>query len=109
MMGQERKDVNRTAAFCHTTLVVILLASYALEVAKGARTIGYYAVFAALAVVPVVAEWILYKQDPANKYIKHVLGFGYSIFYIFVIFTTTNVTVFTFAIPLYIVITLYSD
>lgn len=109
MMGQERKDVNRTAAFCHTTLVVILLASYALEVAKGARTIGYYAVFAALAVVPVVAEWILYKQDPANKYIKHVLGFGYSIFYIFVIFTTTNVTAFTFAIPLYIVITLYSD
>ncbi len=37
------------------------------------------------------------------------LGFGYSIFYIFVIFTTTDVTAFTFAIPLYIVITLYSD
>ena len=80
-----------------------------LEVAKGARTIGYYAVFAVLAVVPVVVEWILYKKDPANLYIKHVLGFGYSIFYIFVIFTTTNVTAFTFAIPLYIVITLYSD
>lgn len=108
-MGQERKDVNRTAAFCHTVLVVILLASYALEVAKGARTIGYYAVFAVLAVVPVLAEWIFYKRDPASRYIKHILGFGYSIFYVFVIFTTTNVTAFTFAIPLYIVITLYSD
>lgn len=108
-MEQERKEVNRAAAVCHTVLAVILLASYALEVAKGARTLGYYAVFAALAVLPVAAEWILYKQNPANQYIKHILGFGYSIFYVFVIFTTTNVTAFTFAIPLYIVITLYSD
>lgn len=108
-MEQERKDVNKAAAFCHTALVVVLLASYALEVAKGARTIGYFTVFALLAVIPVVAEWILYKGDPANHYIKHILGFGYSIFYIFVIFTTTNITAFTFAIPLYIVITLYSD
>lgn len=108
-MRQERKDVNRTAAFSHTVLAVVLLAAYALEVAKGARTVGYYAIFAALAAVPVIVEWILFKKDPANPYIKHILGIGYSIFYIFVIFTTTDVTSFTFAIPLYVVVTLYSD
>lgn len=108
-MERERREVNRAAAFCHSVLAVVLLASYALEVAKGDRTIGYYAQFATLAAVPVIIEWVLYKKDPANKLIQHILGVGYSIFYIFVIFTTTNVTAFTFAIPLYIVITLYSD
>lgn len=108
-MERERKEINRTAIFCHTALVVVLLASYALEVAKGARTIGYYVIFAILAAVPVVIEWILYARNPADMKIQHILGTGYSIFYVFVIFTTTNVTAFTFAIPLYIVITLYSD
>lgn len=108
-MERERKEVNKAAVFCHTVLAVILLGSYAMEVFKGARTIGYYAVFSILALVPVILEWVLYKRDPADRKIQHILGFGYSIFYIFVIFTTTDVTAFTFAIPLYIVVTLYSD
>ncbi|MCI8775314.1 MAG: hypothetical protein HFI50_15600 [Lachnospiraceae bacterium] len=108
-MEQERKEVNKAAVFCHTVLAAILLAAYALEVSKGSRTIGYYAVFAVLALTPVIIEWILYHGNPADRKIQHILGFGYSIFYIFVIFTTTDVTAFTFAIPLYIVITLYSD
>ena len=108
-MGRERTEINKAAAFCHSALVTVLLVSYALEVVKGARTIVYYAIFAALALIPVIAEWALYKKDPASKYIQYILGTGYGIFYIFVIFTTTNVTAFTFIIPLYIVITLYSD
>lgn len=108
-MERERKEINRAAAFCHSVLAAVLLISYALEVVKGARTIGYYIIFAVLAIVPILMEWILYKRNPASEQIQHVLGIGYSIFYIFVIFTTTNVTAFTFAIPLYIVITLYSD
>lgn len=108
-MEQERKEVNRAAIFCHTVLAAILVAAYAVEVFKGSRSIGYYAVFALLALVPVVSEWVLYGRNPANRAIQHILGFGYIIFYIFVIFTTTDVTAFTFAIPLYIVVTLYSD
>lgn len=108
-MGKERTEINKAAAFCHTVLVAVLLVSYAIEVAKGARTIVYYVIFAALAIIPVAAEWVLYKKDSASRYIQYILGTGYGIFYIFVIFTTTNVTAFTFIIPLYIVITLYSD
>lgn len=108
-MGRERTEINKAAAFCHSVLITVLLVSYALEVVKGSRTIVYYAVFAALALIPVIAEWTLYKKDPASKYIQYTLGIGYGIFYIFVIFTTTNVTAFTFIIPLYILITLYSD
>lgn len=109
MMEREKREINKVAVFCHTIIAIALLASYALEVVKGARTIGYYIVFVIFAATPLIMEWILYKRNPADTKIQHVLGIGYEIFYVFVIFTTNNVTAFTFAIPLYIVIALYSD
>ncbi|MCM1187379.1 MAG: methyl-accepting chemotaxis protein [Lachnoclostridium sp.] len=108
-MERERMEINKAAAFCHSVLVAVLLLAYAVEVIKEDRTIGYYAVFAALATIPVVIEWILYAKNKSDKMIQYVIGTGYSIFYIFVIFTTTDVTAFTFIIPLYIVMTLYSN
>ncbi len=108
-MERERSVINRTALICHTVIVIALLASYALEVAKGARTMGYYGIFTFLAAAPAVIEWILYKRNPSDSKIQHVLGTGYGIFYVFVIFTTTDVTAFTFAIPMYLIIILYSD
>lgn len=108
-MERERSFINKTAAFCHTVIVVVLLGAYAVEVAKGARTIGYYVIFSALATVPAIIEWILFKRNKADTKIQHILAVGYGIFYTFTIFTTNNITAFTFAIPLYVVITLYSD
>ncbi len=108
-MERERSLINKVAIVCHTVIVVVLMLAYALEVFKGSRTIGYYAIFSALAAVPVIMEWILYKSNPADKKIQHILGFGYSAFYIFVVFTTTDLTAFTYAIPMYLIIMLYSD
>ncbi len=108
-MERERSLINNVAIVCHTVILVVLMLAYALEVFKGSRTIGYYAIFSALAAVPVIMEWILYKSNPADKKIQHILGFGYSAFYIFVVFTTTDLTAFTYAIPMYLIIMLYSD
>ena len=108
-MEREKSLINKVAILCHTVIVIVLMLAYALEVFKGSRTIGYYAVFSILAAVPVIIEWILYKNNPSQKIIQHILGFGYSAFYIFVIFTTTDLTAFTYAIPMYLIIMLYSD
>lgn len=108
-MDWERKEINKVAVLCHTIVVSVILLAYALEVVKGARTISYYGVFFLLAAVPVILEWVLYKSNAADRKIQHILAIGYGIFYIFVIFTTTDVTSFTFAIPMYLVILLYSD
>lgn len=108
-MERELSNINKVAVFCHTVLAAVLLLAYLLEVFKGSRTIVYYVIFAILAAGPVIAEWILYKNDTADKRIKHILGVGYSAFYIFIIFTTTDVTAFTYAIPMYLVVLLYSD
>lgn len=109
MNFSEKKYVNNTAIKGHTIIDSILFVAYLLEVLKGSRTLGYFAVFALLTVAPVVAEWVIYAKDPESGVIKHLMGITYGILYFFVIFTTTSLLPFTYAFPMFIVIVLYMD
>lgn len=105
----EGKATNKVALACHIVLAVVLESSYFLEVMKGARTIPYYIVFSVLALGPVIWELIVYRARPDSPMLKYYIGTFYTIFYIFVVFTTVNVIAFTFIIPIYMVLILYSD
>lgn len=109
MNFSEKKYVNKTALKGHTIIDSILFLAYLLEVMKGSRTIGYFAVFAVLTVVPVVVEWLIYARNPESGAIKHIIGITYGILYFFVIFTTTSLLPFTYAFPMFTVIILYMD
>lgn len=103
------KAMNRVAIVCHAVTVAVLEGAYLLEVVKGDRTIPYYLIFSLFALVPLVAEFICYYKEPAAEKLKYLIGAGYTIFYIFVVVTTTNVIAFTYIIPILSVIILYSD
>lgn len=109
MMFSEKKYVNKTALKGHTIIDSILFLAYLLEVMKGSRTIGYFAVFSVLTVAPVVVEWLIYARNPESGAIKHIIGITYGILYFFVIFTTTSLLPFTYAFPMFTVIILYMD
>lgn len=109
MNFSEKKYVNKTALKGHTIIDSILFLAYLLEVMKGSRTIGYFAVFAVLTVAPVVVEWLIYARNPESGAIKHIIGITYGILYFFVIFTTTSLLPFTYAFPMFTVIILYMD
>lgn len=109
MNFSEKKYVNKTALKGHTIIDSILFLAYLLEVMKGSRTPGYFAVFAVMTVAPVVAEWLIYVRNPESGAIKHIIGITYGILYLFVIFTTTSVLPFTYAFPMFTVIILYMD
>lgn len=103
------RAMNRMAIACHTVIVAVLEAAYLIEVIKGSRTIGYYVVFSLIAILPVAVEFFLYKRQPADMRLKYVISVTYSLFYLFVVFTTVNMIAFTYIIPLCLVIILYSD
>ncbi len=105
----EGRAVNIVALACHIVLAVILEASYFLEVMKGARTVPYYITFSILALGPVIWETLVFRNKPDSPHLKYYIGIFYSIFYIFVVFTTVSVIAFTFIIPIYMVLILYSD
>lgn len=105
----EKQSMNKTAVICHATTDSILFIAYFVEVLKGSRTIAYFLVLSLFAIIPVAAEMIIYRNNPESDTIRHIVGFGYSALYIFAIFTTNSVTTFTYALPMYVIITLYSD
>ena len=109
MNFSEKKYVNKTALMGHTIIDSVLFLAYLLEVFKESRTIGYFAIFAVLTVIPVVMEWLIYVKNPESGAIKHLIGITYGILYLFVIFTTTSLAPFTYAFPMFIVIILYMD
>lgn len=103
------RAMNKIAIACHTVIVAVLEAAYLVEVLKGSRTIGYYVVFSLIAVLPVAVEFILYRRKPEDTRLKYLIGAMYSLFYVFVVFTTVSMVAFTYIIPLYMVLVLYSD
>lgn len=103
------RATNKVALACHIVLAAVLELAYFLEVTKGARTIPYYIVFSILALGPVVWEILVYRWNPESTRLKYYIGTFYMIFYIFVVFTTVNMIAFTFIIPIYMVLILYSD
>lgn len=105
----EGKATNKVALACHIVLAAVLEVSYFLEVVKGARSVPYYLVFTLLALGPVIWEIIVYRTHPDSPRLKYYIGTFYTIFYIFVVFTTVSVIAFTFIIPIYMVLILYSD
>ena len=109
MNFSEKKYINKTAVIGHTIIDTVLLLAYMVEVFKGSRTIGYFAVFAVLTAAPVAIEWILFNRRPESGIIKYVIGVSYSILYLFVIFTTTSILAFTYIFPMFSVIILYMD
>ncbi|MBQ4530040.1 MAG: hypothetical protein IJA36_05460 [Lachnospiraceae bacterium] len=100
---------NRISLACYTVLVTILMACYLLEVIKGARTISYYTVFSVLALVPVIATYIMYYRNKESKIVRYSIAAGFGVFYLFVIFTTVSPIAYVYAIVLLPVLVAYSD
>lgn len=110
MMGtNETGYINKVAIGGHIALDTVLLISYLVELLKGSRTPAYFAVIAAFMVIPVVVELIIYFKKKDAACIRHVLAVTYGIFYLFAIFTTNSMGTFTYILPFFILLTVYSD
>lgn len=106
---EELAIANKRAVLGLTIICSIISLAYLAEIAKHARTVGYVLAVVALAMLPVLFANLDYKADNASLRTKHIVGFGFAIMYCFVLFTTNNALVFTYAIPMLIIITLYDD
>lgn len=101
--------INRAAVLCHGGIDSVITLAYLVEVVKGSRSILYFLLIAALAMVPVIVEAVLYRVNKEGRAIKHVMACGYLALYAAAIFTTNSMLPFTYIIPMMVVITLYSD
>ena len=97
---KEQSKINKIVITCYETLVVVLALAYVLEFVKGARTIGYIAIFLCIDLIPGILAAVLYKKNSADKRVAMLAAYAYAVLYVFVIFTTTSQLAFIYALVL---------
>lgn len=100
---------NKTAAICHTAEILAISLAYIVEYIKGARTLSYVLLTILIGVAAPLLEWFFYSKKRDTAMVKHILGYGFGIFYIFIMLTTNNTLAFTYAIPMFIAISVFND
>ena len=105
----EKEHINRQGIIGSTITNGIILLAYLAEFVKGSRGIGYTAIVVLLTAGPAAVAYFLYRKDPGSAYLKHVIGCTFGLLYAFVLFTTHSFLPFTYAIPMFFLVTLFSD
>ncbi len=101
---------NFYAMTCHIIMAVILVAAYALETfAKGQRELWYFAVVCILGLVPIGIEFFFFKKNEETPAVKHCIGYGFAVFYVFLLFTATSPLTFTYVVLMIMVISVFND
>ncbi|MDR0964027.1 MAG: methyl-accepting chemotaxis protein [Clostridium sp.] len=108
-MKSDLSRLNRTAILDHALIDIVLFAAYILEFVKGSRTVEYTIGFSIFALAPIIFEIIFHRFKRDSKLTRYIIAITYLSLYTFVIFTTTSGLAFTYIIPMYMVVILYSD
>lgn len=100
---------NKLVTICHTIVALVISFAYFAEYLKNARTLGYVLFTCLLCLISPAFEWFFFKKNPETTMVKHFAGYGFAIFYIFIMFTTENTLAFIYAIPMLVATSVYCD
>ena len=100
---------NKTAIIGVSTMNMVLALAYALEVVKGARTIGSYLIIAALCIVPIVLSLIAYSRKKDTTLVRYFCTVCFGMLYTYIMLTTSSDLTFCYVFVIFGVLIVYSD
>lgn len=104
------RSANKKAMAVWITLGIVLSAAYALEVARGLRTVGYYTTFLLICWGPFFLGLVVLKlKGMGTGVYKDIIAVGYGVFYTYVLMTTTSQLAFVYIFPLTSMLVLYKN
>ncbi len=89
-------------------IVVITVFNF-FQVMEGKQSKSYLLIATLLGLVPVIAASYFWKKNRETTMIKHLAGYGYAVFYTYVLFMAKNNMVFLFVIPMIMIVSVYND
>ena len=101
------REINRNTLIGWAVIVTVLIITYSIEVAKGARSPAYIAVFTPVLVLPLLAALIVFIKKPGWRGLCYVIVPGYFVMYLFVMVTGNTDMVFSYMLPLLSLLILY--
>ena len=112
MNGTQISDTqrnNRTALTGHTIEALIVVVFYACRFIRGERSLGYFLVITALALIPVILGQFFFLKDRETGMIKHTVGIGFAITYSFMVLTTEESNIYVLVIPMILLVSVFND
>ena len=112
MNGTQISDTqrnNRTALTGHTIEALIVVVFYACRFIRGERSLGYFLVITALALIPVILGQFFFLKDRETGMIKHTVGIGFDITYSFMVLTTEESNIYVLVIPMILLVSVFND
>lgn len=100
---------NKTAMSAHHIDVVVMTIFCVLQALTNLQTWGFVLIVILLGFTPIIAERIIWRKNQESKYIRDIVAIGFFIFYTYTVFTSTNMLVFVFVVPIILVISIYND
>lgn len=101
------KTINRELLGGWFIIVAVLIVTYAVEVAKGDRTLTYLLVFIPVITLPLIGAFVVYLRKPDWKGLCYIIVPGYFVMYIFVMITGSTPMVFSYILPMLSLLILY--
>lgn len=87
----------------------VLVIAYAVELLKGVRTPLSYAVVAFFCIAPCIIAQIIYQKNKSSAAIRYVLGIGFLLAYVYIMFTASTTLTFCYIIVAYVIFIIYTD
>lgn len=100
---------NKVAVIGQSAVAGILAIAYFVEFLKENRGIIYTLITLVFCLVPIIITWMNYARNHESNMIKHIIAICFAVLYTFLLFTAQNDLVFTYIIPMFLVVNLYSD
>lgn len=105
-----KEKANRKTRMIWIIFAALLTANYGTDVANGLYSGSNYIIFLLLCWIPIIAgEVLLHVKGFADERYKHDLAIGYSIFYLFLVCTSTSNIAFTYILPVTSLLIIYKD
>lgn len=105
-----KKKANQKAMIVWSAMCALLSVIYLRQISKGIITVNYYFVFLAFAWIPLLLGLLELKiHGMTSKFYKDVVGYGYGVFYAFLVLTTSDIMAFVYVLPVSGMLILFKD
>lgn len=103
------QTMNKTSLIGVTIMNAVLALAYFMEVLKGVRSIGSYALIAALCILPSVGAIFTYLKKKDSVLVRYISGIGFGLLYGYIMMTTSSDLAFCYVIVALVILMVYID
>lgn len=106
-VAEESRNVTAIIGIC--IMNAILVAAYMVEVLKGTRTWGSYAIVVAGCILPCILSILAFLRKRETITVRYISSIGFLLIYTYMIFTSTTNLSFCYVIVIFVLLALYVD